>query len=91
MFRQITEYIAKKSKGIYRVAKTRIDNYEGNLQIYMEVILLYGYNVVEVLNEFKTKCIKEIGQSTTMNVKNIEVIAKGIYIPEETQKNGGGK
>ena len=90
VFRQIAEYIAKKNKGIYKVARTRIDNYEGNLQIYMEVILVYGYNVIDVLNDFKKKCIKEIDKSTTMSVKKIEVVAKGIQMPEKLQKNKGG-
>ena len=90
VFRQIAEYIAKRNKGIYKVARTRIDNYEGNLQIYMEVILVYGYNVIDVLNDFKKKCIKEIDKSTTMSVKKIEVVAKGIQMPEKLQKNKGG-
>ena len=49
----------------------------------MEVIVTYGYNVLVALREFKEKVIKEIEKLTTMNVVDITIVAKGIYIPEE--------
>lgn len=49
----------------------------------MEVIVTYGYNVLVALREFKEKVIKEIEKLTTMNVVDITIVAKGIYMPEE--------
>ena len=51
--------------------------------IYMEVIVTDGYNVLIALREFKEKVIKEIEKLTTMNVVDITIVAKGIYMPEE--------
>ena len=39
--------------------------------------------MVDSLKQFKEKCKKEIEKLTAMNVKNIEVVAKGLHIPEK--------
>lgn len=80
VFRQIVEYLAKKTDGITRVIKTRVENYGEGPSIYMEVAVLYGHNVIEELKDFKEKSIKEIEKLTTMNVQKIIVIAKAIDI-----------
>ena len=46
----------------------------------MEVAVIYGTNVIEELNKFKEKCIKEIEKLTTMSVQKITVIAKTIEV-----------
>ena len=70
VFRQIIEHIAKKEKGIYRVTKTRVSTENQIETIYLEVILMYGYN------------IKEIEKYTAMTVEKMDIVAKGIQMPE---------
>ena len=82
VFRQIVEYLAKKQEAIDKVIRTRVENYGEGPTIYMEVSLVYGYNVINELKEFKEKCIKEIEKLTTMNVLKITVIAKSIEMPK---------
>ena len=60
VFRQIIEFIGTKTEGIYRVVRVRTTTSEQNTNIYVEVILDYGYNMIEVMKEFKIKCKKEI-------------------------------
>lgn len=83
VFRQIIEYLSKKSEGINKVLKVRIDKYREGIYIYMEVSVLYGYNMVTILKNFKYKIIKEIENLTSMNVEDIKIIAKNIVIPEK--------
>ena len=80
VFRQIVEYLAEKQPAISEVIRTRAENYGEGPSIYMEVSLVYGYNVIDELNEFKARCIKEIERLTTMNIQKITVIAKSIEI-----------
>ena len=84
VFRQITEYMAKKTEGIHRVSKVRIENSVGATNLYIEVYVIFGYNIVSVLRDFKQKVKKEIERLTTMNVQEVSVVAKGIHMPEET-------
>ena len=82
VFRQIVEYLAKKQPAISRVIRTRVENYGEGPSVYMEVALVYGYNVIDELKEFKERCTKEIERLTTMNVQKITVIAKSIEMPK---------
>ena len=83
VFRQILEYLCNKTPAIYKVVKCRANNSGEGPNIYMEVILMYGYNVVDELKAFKEKTKREIEKLTAMNVEQIQIIAKGIKIPEE--------
>ncbi len=82
VFRQITEYIAKKQPSISKVIRTRVENYGEGPSIYIEVSLIYGCNVFDEVNKFKEKTIKEIEKQTTMNIQKITVVAKSIDMPE---------
>ena len=82
VFRQIVEYLANKIPEIHKVLKTRVRNSDAGPVIYMEVEVVYGYNVPEALREFKARAIHEIENLTAMNVMTMDVIAKSIYMPE---------
>lgn len=86
VFRQILEYIAVQTPAIYKILKTRVENYGEGAKIYLEVTIMYGYNVVEGIKEFKEKARREIEKLTAMNVVELDVVAKNIYVPEKTQK-----
>ena len=86
VFRQILEYLAAQTPAIHKIIKTRVDNFGEGAKIYMEVSIVYGFNVVEGLKSFKEKSKKEIEKLTAMNVVEIEVVAKNIYVPQEEEK-----
>ena len=83
VFRQILEYLVSKTPGIYKVQKIRVENYGEGAKLYMEVTAVYGFNVIEGINEFKNKAKKEIEKLTAMNVEEFEVVVKNIYVPGE--------
>jgi len=83
VFKQIVEHLSEKAEFIYKVSRTRIETTEIGLSIYMEVIVNYGCDIVKCLNDFKKKTKREIENLTAMNVDNIEIVAKGIQLPEE--------
>ena len=81
VFRQILEYLASKTPGIYKILKTRVENYGEGVKLYMEVTVVYGTNVVKDIKSFKQKARKEIEKLTAMNVVELDVVAKNIYVP----------
>ena len=86
VFRQIVEYLASKTVFIDKIIKTRVEKTPTGPYIYMEVIVNYGYNIMEGLADFKEKSKKEIEKLTTMNVQKIDIIAKGIKMPDKEGK-----
>ncbi len=83
VFKQIAEHIANKLDEVHRVLKTRVQNMAEGPVIYMEIEIVYGYNVPETLKNFKRKAVREIENLTSMNVMGIKVVAKSIYMPEK--------
>lgn len=86
VFRQILEYLAAQTPAIHKILKTRVENFGEGAKIYMEVSIVYGFNVVDGLNDFKKKSKREIEKLTAMNVVELEVVAKNIYVPEEGEE-----
>ena len=86
VFRQIAEYVARKTEGINRLSRIRVESTISGMIIYMEVYVVYGYNIVNVLREFKQRTKKEIERLTTMYVQEVSVMAKGVYMPESEEK-----
>ena len=84
VFRQIIEYLVMKTEGLYKASRVRIDKIGENegVSVYIEVVVEYGFNIVETLKEFKKKCKREIENLTAMNVENVDITAKGIHVPE---------
>ena len=81
VFRQILEFLASKTPGIHKILKTRVENYGEGVKLYMEVTVVYGTNVVKDIKNFKEKARKEIEKLTAMNVVELDVVDKNIYVP----------
>lgn len=86
VFRQIVEYLATVTPGIYKIQKTRVENFGEGARIYLEVTVTYGCNLRKDIKEFKEKARKEIEKLTAMNVEEFEVVVKGIYVPQKEEE-----
>jgi uncharacterized alkaline shock family protein YloU len=75
--------MAIKTPAIFKIAKTRVDNSSEGPDIYLEVIMNYGYNIITSVQEFKKKIKKEIEQLTAMNVQKIDVVVRGIEVAKK--------
>ena len=83
VFRQILEYLASKTPGIYKIQKIRVDNFGEGAKLYMEVTVVYGFNLIDGIKQFKLKAKKEIEKLTAMNVEEFEVVVKNVYVPQK--------
>ena len=82
VFKQIIEYNANSLEAIYKIHRIIIKknaDYNGGIFIYIEAIVEFGYNIMETMNNFKTKIIKEIERLTAMNVLDMKIIVKSVH------------
>lgn len=86
VFREIIEYIAKKDKNVYNVAKARIDNEPEGPHVYIELVVEYGSNIKEIVARFQNKLLKELEKLTTMRVKKLDIVIKDIHVGNEELK-----
>ena len=81
VFKQIIEVQAKGTKSISRIIRVIVNKYEEGPNIYIEVEIVYGFNIMTELKKFKERCINEIERQTTMNVAGFKIIARKISLP----------
>ncbi len=86
VLKDIIAHMAGRMDAIHKVIKSRIQKNPEAVNIYIEVIVVFGFNIIEALQEFKTKCAREIENLTAMNVGRIDIVAKDIIRPEEEEK-----
>ena len=55
-------------------------------EIDAEIVVVHPGSIPFLGREFKDKIRKEIEKLTTMNVKDITIVAKAIYMPEKKEK-----
>lgn len=84
--KDIIEHLASQVEAIHKIYRTRIEKTDTGINIYIEIVLVYGFNIISSLQNFKKKCIKEIENLTAMNVDKVQILAKGIY-REEKEEN----
>lgn len=85
VFKDIIVTVAKKVDGIYKVIKIRVDkthNDTAGVELYIEVSIEYGYDMVEVLKTFKKETRREIENLTAMYISSVEILAKDIHFLE---------
>ncbi len=78
VFRQIILNLLKKEKQIAKISRIRIDNYGEGLSIYMESVVIYGNNIIDIYKKFQTRVKKEVERLTSMNVQKIEIVVRSI-------------
>lgn len=81
-FKQVIEYIAKKNDSITQILRVRVNKGEETPDIYVEVEVKFGINILVEVKKFKEKCIKEIERQTSMNIKDMKILAKKISLPD---------
>lgn len=86
VLKDIIEHLASKVEAIHKIYRTRIEKTPEGVNIYIEIILVYGFNIMTSLQNFKKKCIKEIENLTAMNVGNVQILAKGIQKPDKQEE-----
>ncbi len=86
VFKDIIVTVAKKLDSVYKILKIRVDkthNDTAGVQLYIEVSIEYGANMMETLRILKKETRREIENLTAMYISNIDIVAKQIHFPEE--------
>ena len=85
VFKQIMDCVVEKDECVHKIHRAIIKKHEelnDGIYIYIEVIINYGYNVNEAMQNLRKNIIKEIEKMTAMNVLNMEIVVKGVNLPQ---------
>ena len=81
VFKQIIEVQSKDIKSISKIIRIRVNKSEEGPNVYIEVEIVYGFNIITELKKFKERCIRDIERQTRMNVTEFKIVAKKISLP----------
>ena len=85
VFKDIIVTVAKKIDGVYKVLKIRVDKSNkdtAGVQLYIEVSIEFGANMIDILKVFKKETKREIENLTAMYISSVEIVAKDVHFPE---------
>ncbi len=82
-FKQIIDLVLKKIEGVYKLSRAIIRKHDGGyddgVYIYMEIVIEYGYNILNLTEIIKNRVQREIENLTAMNVLKMEILVKNIH------------
>jgi len=83
VFKTIIQYHATSYPVIYKISRIQINTKNEGIYIYIDVIVEYGMAVKPELIAFKRKITREIDRTTSMNVIDIIINAKGLHVEKK--------
>jgi uncharacterized alkaline shock family protein YloU len=81
--KQIIEIVLKKVDGVYKLHRAIIKKQEGGygdgIYIYLELVIEFGYNILNLTEIVRSRVQKEVEKLTAMNVLKMEILVKNIH------------
>lgn len=79
---QIIEYSIRKVEGVGKINKYRFINQQEGMYIEIEVSVLYGYNIKEILRQIQNNVVNNIENNTGLNVYNLKANVRTLIVPK---------
>ncbi len=77
---QIVEYVVTNMKGVNKISRFRAENRPEGTYIEMDLILVYGCNIRELIRNIQKNVAQEVERLTALNIKQVNVTAKSLVI-----------
>ncbi len=80
VIKEIIRYSSSHVDGIDKLANIQVINRLDGIIIKIDAILIYGYQLRDVMIEVQRKVMKEVEGMTSLNILSIDVLAKSITV-----------
>lgn len=77
---QISEHSALTVPGVNKVSRFRAENYPEGVTLELDLVLIYGYNIKDLLHTVQDKIIAEIEKLTGLHILSLAITAKSLVI-----------
>ena len=67
------------------MSKVRVTETDNGMTVYIEVSIIYGCCLIEVLKNLRDKVKRELENLTAMYIEAVEVVAKTVIMPENME------
>ncbi len=80
VIKDIIRYNVSKIIEIPRLSKIYIENNEFGIFISLDIIMFYGYDIIDIIRNMQEKISKEIQHMTSLNILEIEICLKELKL-----------
>jgi len=77
---QIVEHVVSSISGVSKISRFRAENTIAGIHMELDLILIYGYNIRDLLQEVQVKIRDEVDRLTALNINSINVVAKSLVV-----------
>ncbi len=77
---QIVEYVTSNIEGVSKISRFRAENRPDGIYIEMDLVLIYGYMIKQLLREVQEQVSEQIKHLTALNIKRMNVVAKSLVM-----------
>jgi uncharacterized alkaline shock family protein YloU len=82
---QIVEHMVFQIKGVSKITRFRAESRPDGIYIELDLVLIYGCPLVTILREAQKKTKEELERLTSLNIKALDISAKGLIFESEIQ------
>lgn len=82
---QIVEHVTSSIEGVSKISRFRAENRPDGIYIEMDLVLIYGCLIKQLLREVQEKVSEQIVHLTALNIKRMNVVAKSLVVDNKKQ------
>lgn len=80
---QIVEYIVSSIQGVSKISRFRAENRPEGTYMEMDLVLVYGYKIRELVKEIQQKVTEEVERLTALNIKQLNITVKSLVLEKQ--------
>lgn len=84
---QIAEHVISRVKGVSRISRFKAENGQEGITIDIDLTLIYGYPLRQILEETQRKVRDEIEKLTGLNIKSLNIYAKNLILEQKKPRS----
>jgi uncharacterized alkaline shock family protein YloU len=84
---QIIEYVSLQIPGVHKISRFRVDTQSEGLYVDIDLTLVYGYVIKQLLLTVQKNVSTEIEKLTSLNIIALNIVAKSLILPEKKSQN----
>lgn len=77
---QIVEYVTSNIEGVAKISRFRAENRPDGIYIEMDLVLIYGSLIKQLLREVQERVSEQIKHLTALNIRRMNVVAKSLVM-----------
>lgn len=83
---QIVEYVTSNMEGVDKISRFRAENHPDGIYIEMDLVLIYGCKIRELLREIQKNVVNEVERLTALNIKRLNLVARNLVVEPKKQE-----